>query len=425
MAEEVKNQQQNGSAEAADSAVEDNPSAGGEETPQNAEGKEAEAGAATADEKSINPENQTFWKDSVDAKSVDLSQGEILQEEATKAEESPVAEEAGQQETGDQEPPTTKTEETNDASTTPPSQEEEGKGEEETQPAEQEAAAAQDTGQKETPKAEESPAAETEPAAETPAAEVESQPETDEQEPTTAKTEETEDSATTPPLQEEEGKGEGEEQPAEQESAAAQDFEQEETPQAEESPAGDIEPATETPAAEEAGQEETQTDTEEKDTESEQPQAKGKVISIYEYLRKKRLLTGIGILLLVAGSIGYTVVPDLRSPGTITSALLGGPPESAYNMKFFLPLNVGYEKAQFVKVTIALELIDQGLQKELDKNLSHLRKEVIDLILTKSPKEVRSSNGKRELSREITRRINNYLSKDCIKGTYFTELVIL
>ena len=172
-------------------------------------------------------------------------------------------------------------------------------------------------------------------------------------------------------------------------------------------------------------QEETQTDTETADTTSEEPKEKSKVISIYEYLRKERLLTGIGILLLVAGSIGYAVIPGIRSPGTLTSTLLGGATESAYSMKFFLPLNVGYEKAQFVKVTIALELIDQGLQKELDKNLSHLRKEVIDLILTKSPKEVRSADGKRELSREITRRINNYLSKNCIKGTYFTELVIL
>jgi flagellar basal body-associated protein FliL len=142
-------------------------------------------------------------------------------------------------------------------------------------------------------------------------------------------------------------------------------------------------------------------------------------------MRKKRLLTGIGILWLVAGSIGYAVVPGLHAPGTITSTLLNGAPESAYNMKFFLPLNVGYEKPQFVKLTIVLELIDDGVQKELDKNLSQVRKEVIDLILTKSPKEVRSTNGKKELSREITKRINKYLSKDCIKDTYFTELVIL
>ena len=67
-------------------------------------------------------------------------------------------------------------------------------------------------------------------------------------------------------------------------------------------------------------------------------------------------------------------------------------------MKFFLPLDVGYEKSQFVKVTIALELMDEGLQKEIDKNISQLRKEVIDLILTKSPKEVKSSSGKQELS---------------------------
>ena len=247
------------------------------------------AEAAPADIKSLEPQDQTFWEDSVDASSVDLSEEETTQEGAKK----------------------------------------EG--------------------------------------------EADSSPNT-----------------FSPP--EGEGKGEGEDQPSEQEPLAAQ----------------------------EAGQEETRTD-----REGEEPQGKGKVISFHEYPGRKRLLTGIGILLLVAGSIGYAVVPGLRSPGTITSTLFEATPESAYNMKFFLPLNVGYEKAQFVKVTITLELTDQGLQKELDKNLSHLRKEVIDLILTKSPKEIRSTDGKRELSREITRMINNYLSKDCIKDTYFTELVIL
>ena len=157
----------------------------------------------------------------------------------------------------------------------------------------------------------------------------------------------------------------------------------------------------------------------------EEPQPKGKVLSFYRRLNKKTLIAGSGILLLIAGSIGFTVVPGLRSSGTGTSTFLGGIPDTAYDMKFFLPLDVGYEKSQFVKVTIALELMDEGLQKEIDKNISQLRKEVIDLILTKSPKEVKSSSGKKELSREITSRLNNYLSKDCIKGTYFTELVIL
>jgi len=317
MVEEVKNDQQDQSAETADGVAEDNQAAGAEQDPQSAEGNEAEAGTAPGDVKFIDPPDQTFWEDSVDANSVDLSEG---QTEST--EEAPATEEKATQPEGEKgETPISKTEETEEASITL-----------------------------------------------TPLGGL--------------------------PGQE---KGKGEDQPSEQEPVAAQ----------------------------EAGSEETKTDTEAPDNACEGPQAKAKVINFYEYLRKKRLLTGIGILLLLTGSIGYAVVPNLRSPGTITATLPGGPPESAYNMKFFLPLKVGYEKAQFVKITIALELIDEGLQKELDKNLSDLRKEVIDLILTKSPKEVRSSGGKRELSREITRRINNYLSRNCIKDTYFTELVIL
>ena len=375
MAEEEKNQLPDEPAEAADSVAEDNPSAGAEQDPQSAEGNEADPGTSTGDvkSKSIDPQNQAFWEDSVDANSVNLSEGETPQEEAAKKEE------------------------TDSTATTPSPQDEAGESDGENQPTEQEPAPAQDAQQEETPKAEESTAGDTEPAEDTPVAEEASQPEAGEEETPTAKTEEAEEASTTPPPQDEAGESDGEIQPTEQEPAPAQDEEQEGT----------------------------QKDTDVTDTESEETQGKGKVISIYEYLRKKRLLTGIGILLLVAGSIGYAVTPGLRSPGSFTSTLLGGIPETAYNMKFFLPLNVGYEKAQFVKVTIALELIDEGLQKELDKNLSNLRKEVIDLILTKSPKEVRSADGKRELSREITRRINNFLSKDCIKDTYFTELVIL
>jgi len=131
------------------------------------------------------------------------------------------------------------------------------------------------------------------------------------------------------------------------------------------------------------------------------------------------------MLLLIIGSVAFSVVFDLRSGDTVTSAFLGKQPDNAYDMKFFLPLNVGYEKARFVKVTIAVELMDKGFKKELDNNISKLRKEVIDLILTKSPKEVKSSEGKKELRREITTRLNDYLLKDCIKDTYFTEMVIL
>ena len=64
-------------------------------------------------------------------------------------------------------------------------------------------------------------------------------------------------------------------------------------------------------------------------------------------------------------------------------------------------------------------------KKEINKKVSEIRQEVIDLVLSKSPKDVKSARGKKVLKDEITTRLNNYLANECIKNTYFTELVVL
>jgi len=94
-------------------------------------------------------------------------------------------------------------------------------------------------------------------------------------------------------------------------------------------------------------------------------------------------------------------------------------------MKFFLPLAGVSGKTRFVKVTVAIELMDKGFRKEIDKKISDIREEVINLVLTKSPKEVRSSQGKEILKTAITNSLNKHFSKNCVKNTYFTELVVL
>lgn len=140
---------------------------------------------------------------------------------------------------------------------------------------------------------------------------------------------------------------------------------------------------------------------------------------------RKAVMIAAAIILLIMGSAGFSVIMNQHSGNSVTSKFLGEKRENAYDMQFFLPLNVGYEKERFVKVTIAIELADKEFKKEIDENLSKLRKEVIDLLVTKSPQEVKSSKGKELLRGEITARLNHYLAQDCIKDTYFTELVIL
>jgi len=139
----------------------------------------------------------------------------------------------------------------------------------------------------------------------------------------------------------------------------------------------------------------------------------------------KWIISGIGIVVLIVGLVIFFGVPGLRSPnsGEVKSLKeIAGP---VYDMKFFLPLAGVSGKTRFVKVTVAIELMDKGFRKEIDKKISDLREEVINLVLTKSPKEVRSSHGKEMLKKAITNSLNKHLSKNCIKTTYFTELVVL
>jgi len=139
----------------------------------------------------------------------------------------------------------------------------------------------------------------------------------------------------------------------------------------------------------------------------------------------KWIISGIGIVVLIVGFVIFFGVPGLRSPnsGEVKSLKeIAGP---VYDMKFFLPLAGGSGKTRFVKVTVAIELMDKGFRKEIDKKISDIREEVINLVLTKSPKEVRSSQGKEILKTAITNSLNKHFSKNCIKNTYFTELVVL
>ncbi len=140
---------------------------------------------------------------------------------------------------------------------------------------------------------------------------------------------------------------------------------------------------------------------------------------------RKWIISGIGIVVLIVGLVIFFKMSGLRSTDSREVKSLKEIAGPVYDMKFFLPLAGGSGETRFVKVTVAIELMDKGFRKEIDKKISNLREEVINLVLTKSPKEVRSSHGKEMLKYAITNSLNKHLSKKCIKATYFTELVVL
>lgn len=391
MAEEPKDLPQGESMAASDTTT-DSPRESELQDTVSTEREEAAVAPATSDTKSMGPKDETFWEDSVDASAVNLADAGTAQAEKEEgaAEGAPAPGDA------------------------PPGVREEsftGEATEEATPNETTAENQNLSSQSEALREQDAPADE-DPAQLTPEDEPQQLKDSD----TEIVAEKKEESA----VGDEEGPAEG---TAEGESGKPQENELEllaETePEGEESTPEKAEEQNTSEGNPPAGEKE------EAVAAADPAEGEGEGIKPRWHPTRKAAMIAAGISLLIIGSVGFSVVFDLPSGDTVTSTFTGKQPENAYDMKFFLPLNVGYEEARFVKVTIAIELTDKGFKSEIDENVSKLRQEVIDLLLTKSPQEVKSAQGKNLLRQEITARLNNYLATDCIKETYFTELVIL
>ena len=155
------------------------------------------------------------------------------------------------------------------------------------------------------------------------------------------------------------------------------------------------------------------------------PLKKGFLNKFHRRFDRKWVISGAGVFMLVVGLVWFLIVMNLSSTDVAEVKFLEEIAGPVYNMKFFLPLTVGSGKTRFVKVTVAIELMEGGFKKEIDKKVSDLRKEIIDLVLAMSPEEVKSAHGKEVLRKEITTSLNRCLRRKCIKNTYFTEMVIL
>ena len=381
MAEEPKDLPQGGSMATSDTTT-DSPHESELQDTVSTEEEEAAVAPARSDTKSMEPKDETFWEDSVDASTVNLAEAGTAPEEK---EAEPAAEDTP--ESGDAPLGVSEENTTGEATEEATTAEEQNVSDQSEAPREQSAPADEDPDQL-----------------------------TTEDEPQQVKDSDTEIVAAVG----------DEERPAEGPAEGAHKEPQE----------NELELLTET---EPEGEESTPEKTEEQDaSEGKAPGGEAAAIVAADPAEaagegkkprwrptRKAAMIAAGILLLIIGSVGFSVVFDLPSGDTVSSTFPGKQPENAYGMKFFLPLNVGYEEARFVKVTIAIELTDKGFKNEIDEHVSQLRQEVIDLLLTKSPQEVKSAQGKNLLRQEITARLNNYLATDCIKDTYFTELVIL
>ena len=78
----------------------------------------------------------------------------------------------------------------------------------------------------------------------------------------------------------------------------------------------------------------------------------------------------------------------------------------------------------YLKVSIELEVSDKNIIPELNKLKPKLRDNVLDLLTSKSYKDLVDMVGKQRLREEIMMRLNSFITGGKIVKVYFTEFVI-
>ncbi len=92
---------------------------------------------------------------------------------------------------------------------------------------------------------------------------------------------------------------------------------------------------------------------------------------------------------------------------------------------FFLPI-AGIEKGErFLRIEIDLELSNQEVSGEIDRNLAILRENLLFLFKKKTLRDLQSDKNKVKLSKEIITTLNRSLQSGIIKKVYFTEFLVL
>jgi flagellar protein FliL len=101
---------------------------------------------------------------------------------------------------------------------------------------------------------------------------------------------------------------------------------------------------------------------------------------------------------------------------------LEAPPQGTlYPLDSFLVNITSDQGSKFLQTQLELELSDPNLEEEVTKKRAALRDAIIVLLSSKSYKELKESNGIRNLRLEIQKSLNSLLTTGSIKEVFFTQ----
>ena len=137
------------------------------------------------------------------------------------------------------------------------------------------------------------------------------------------------------------------------------------------------------------------------------------------------IIISIALLIVAAGAVtGYYFFSKTQSnkrPSEQKPAVMTVWPMESFvvNIK---ETDAGGER--YLKLVIQLELSESGAVAELEQIKPRLRDSVLDLLTSKTYKELMDVVGKQRLREDIAGRVNNALTQGKVSRVYFTEFVV-
>lgn len=91
---------------------------------------------------------------------------------------------------------------------------------------------------------------------------------------------------------------------------------------------------------------------------------------------------------------------------------------------FFIPLSGGESEGKFLRISVAVELSDNDVTKEIERNIVLLRENIFFLLKTKGLKNFQDKNEREKLAKDITTTINMVLQAGTVNRLYFTDFLV-
>ena len=101
-----------------------------------------------------------------------------------------------------------------------------------------------------------------------------------------------------------------------------------------------------------------------------------------------------------------------------------GGPGAIYDLEPFIVNLADANETHYLKLTVKLELDNEGMKEEVSKRVPQVRDAMLILLSSKDTTMLRSTQGKFQLKEELTARVNAVLPKGGVRSAYFTDFVV-